>query len=54
MLNLEAGEYLVVDNAVTGIQAAYSGSFSSAGLGEAAESEYITYPLRVFKDMSDI
>lgn len=53
-LNLEAGKCLVVEDAAAGIQAAHSGGFSSAGLGEAAESEYVTYPLRTFKDLLDI
>lgn len=41
-------------DAVTGIQAAYSGDFNSAGLGEVSESEYVTYPLWAFKNMLDI
>lgn len=53
-LNLEAGQCLVVEDAAAGIRAAHSGGFSSAGLGEAAESEYVTYPLRTFKDLLDI
>ena len=53
-LNLGAGECLVVEDATAGIQAAYSGGFCSAGIGEAAESEYVTYPLRTFRDLLDI
>lgn len=53
-LNLEAEQCLVVEDAAAGIQAAYSGGFSSAGLGEAAESENVTYPLRSFRDLLDI
>lgn len=53
-LNLAAGQCLVVEDAAAGIRAAHSGGFSSAGLGEAAESEYVTYPLRAFKDLLDI
>lgn len=53
-LNLEAGKCLVVEDAAAGIQAAHNGGFSSAGLGEAAESEYVTYPLWTFRDLLDI
>lgn len=53
-LDLEVGQCLVVEDAAAGIQAAHSGGFSSAGLGEAAESEYVTYPLQSFKDLLDI
>ena len=53
-LNLEAEQCLVVEDAAAGIQAAHGGGFSSAGLGEAAESENVTYPLQTFRDLLDI
>lgn len=53
-LGLEAEKCLVVEDAAAGILAAHSGGFHSAGLGEAAESEYVTYPLRTFRDLLDI
>lgn len=47
-------ECLVVEDALAGILAAHNGGFHSAGLGEAAESEYVTYPLKTFHDLLTI
>ena len=44
-------ECLVVEDALAGILAAHHGGFHSAGLGEAAESEYVTYPLNTFREL---
>lgn len=47
-------ECLVVEDALAGILAAHNGGFHSAGLGEAAESEYVTYPLKSFRELLTI
>ncbi len=53
-LDLQPQECLVVEDAKAGILAAHNGGFCSAGIGEAAESEYVTYPLNAFGDLLDI
>lgn len=50
-LSLAPAECLVVEDAKAGILAAHNGGFASAGIGEAAESEYVTYPLHTFRDL---
>lgn len=50
-LGLEPRECLVVEDAKAGILAAHNGGFCSAGIGEAAQSEYVTYPLHTFSDL---
>ncbi len=45
---------LVVEDAKAGIDAATAGKFKSAGLGEAAEHEKVTYPMTSFKNLLDI
>ena len=47
-------ECLVVEDALAGITAAHNGGFHSAGLGEAAKSEYVTYPLKTFQELLTI
>lgn len=47
-------ECLVVEDALAGILAAHNGGFHSAGLGEAAESEYVTYRLKTFRELLTI
>ena len=42
---------LVVEDAKAGILAAKAGGFDSAGLGEAATSAFVTYPLQSFSDL---
>lgn len=44
-------ECLVVEDAQSGIEAAWAGGFDSAGLGEAAKSEHVTYALKEFGDL---
>lgn len=53
-LGLDADNCLVVEDAKAGIAAAHNGGFCSAGIGEAAESEYVTYPLKAFSDLLKI
>lgn len=45
---------LVVEDAMAGIEAATSGGFKSAGLGEAREHNAVTYKLDSFKDLLEI
>lgn len=47
-------ECLVVEDAAAGILAAYRGGFHSAGIGEAAESDFVTYPLKTFSELLNI
>ena len=53
-LGLQPEDCLVVEDAVAGIDAACAGGFESAGLGEAAEYEKCTYPMRSFGDLVNI
>ena len=45
---------LVVEDALAGIEAAVRGGFKSAGLGEAATHEKVTYPIDTFRDLLKI
>ena len=47
-------ECLVVEDAKAGIEAAQNGGFDSAGLGEAAECENVTYAMSTFSDLLKI
>ncbi len=53
-LKMKETECLVVEDAKAGVLAAYNGGFKSAGLGEAAESELVTYPLKTFSDLLNL
>lgn len=53
-LSLDSADCLVVEDARAGILAAHNGGFKSAGIGEAATSEYVTYPLGRFSDLLKI
>ncbi len=53
-LALNSEECLVVEDAKAGIIAAHDGGFKSAGIGEAAVSEFVTYPLETFSDLLKI
>lgn len=53
-LGLKPEDCLVVEDAVAGIDAACAGGFESAGLGEAAEYEKCTYPMRSFGELVSI
>lgn len=50
-LGLDAAECLVVEDAIAGIDAAVAGGFHSAGIGEAATHEKVTYPIGHFSDL---
>lgn len=50
-LELPPEKCLVVEDAKAGILAAKAGGFDSAGLGEAATSAFVTYPLQSFSDL---
>ena len=50
-LGLKPEECLVVEDARAGIDAAVSGGFESAGIGEAAEHEAVTYPINNISDL---
>ena len=43
---------LVVEDALAGIDAAVAGGFDSAGVGEAATHEKVTYPMETFGALS--
>lgn len=53
-LNLVPHDCLVVEDALAGITAAVSGGFDSAGIGEAATHEKVTYPIQRFQQLLDI
>lgn len=53
-LGMPPEQCLVVEDAAAGILAADRGGFHSAGLGEAAESGLVTYPLQTFQDILNI
>lgn len=53
-LGLKPYECLVVEDARAGIDAAASGGFESAGIGEAAEHEAVTYPIHKISDLLNI
>lgn len=53
-LHMMPGDCLVVEDAKAGIEAAKAGGFDSAGLGEAAESEKVTYAVNSFSDLPAI
>lgn len=53
-LNVAPHDCLVVEDALAGIDAAVSGGFDSAGIGEAAAHENTVYPLKRFQQLLDI
>lgn len=53
-LGLAPEDCLVVEDAKAGIAAAAAGCFDSAGLGEAASSEQVTYPMNTFGDLLNV
>ena len=53
-LGLAPQECLVVEDAKAGIEAATRGGFESAGIGEAASHETVTYPIAHFSDLLTI
>lgn len=53
-LGLEPRDCLVVEDADAGIEAAYAGGFESAGIGEAAKSARVTFPMEKFADLLSV
>ncbi|MDO4473603.1 MAG: beta-phosphoglucomutase [Eubacteriales bacterium] len=53
-LGMKPEECLVVEDARAGIDAAVAGGFESAGIGEAAEHEAVTYPINRIADLLKI
>lgn len=53
-LGMQPEECLVVEDAAAGIEAAFAGGFHSAGIGEAAKSSRVTYPLKTFGELLNI
>lgn len=53
-LSIPPDKSLVVEDAKAGIQAAKSGGFDAAGLGEAGEDKMADYVLKSFKDLLKI
>ena len=51
-LGMDPEACLVVEDALAGIDAAVVGGFDSAGVGEAATHEKVTYPMETFGDLS--
>ena len=54
MLHVLPDSALVVEDASAGIEAAATGGFQSAGLGEAAAHPGVTYPMERFSDLLHI
>lgn len=53
-LGLPPKECMVVEDARAGIEAADRGGFESAGLGEAAKSSLVTFPMEKFSDLLSV
>ena len=53
-IDMKPADCLVVEDAKAGIQAAVSGGFDSAGLGEAADCGMATYAMKTFGDLKKI
>ncbi len=53
-IGLKPGECLVVEDAISGIQAGTLGGFDTAGIGEAMTDPQTTYPLRDFSQILNI
>lgn len=54
MLSLPPAECLVVEDAKAGIEAAGRGGFKSAGIGDAAKTDGVTYPIEKLSDLTGI
>ena len=52
-LGEEPKDCLVVEDAASGIEAAWAGGFESAGIGEASESAKCTHPMKSFGDLAE-
>lgn len=53
-LRLPPGECLVVEDALSGIDAAIAGGFDSAGIGAASVHKQVTYPIAAFAQLLQI
>lgn len=53
-LGVNPADALVIEDAKAGIDAATAGGFRSAGIGEAAEHESVTYPMNTFADILNL
>ncbi len=51
MLHLQPSECMVVEDALAGIDAAVAGGFGSAGIGEAATHDQVTFPIQKVSDI---
>jgi beta-phosphoglucomutase len=54
MIGEKPKDCLVVEDALSGIEAAYRGGFKSAGIGEASTHAHVTYPIVSFSDLKKI
>jgi len=54
MLGIKPIEAVVVEDALSGIDAALAGGFECVGIGEAAMHPKVTYPLKDFADLPEI
>ena len=53
-LSVKPENCLVVEDAAAGIDAACAGGFESAGIGDAAKHENVTYAIRAFEELLSI
>ena len=51
MLGEKPENCMVVEDALAGIEAAYTGGFESAGIGAAGTHKNVTYPIHTFSDL---
>ena len=54
MLGVEPSEAVVVEDALSGIDAAIAGGFKCVGIGEAATHPRVTYPLKNLAELPDV
>lgn len=53
-INLDVNDCLVIEDAFSGIDAAYAGGFKSCGIGQASTYEKATYKIENVKDIIDL
>lgn len=53
-INLDVNDCLVIEDAFSGIDAAYAGGFKSCGIGQASIYEKATYKIENVKDIIDL
>ena len=54
LLGLAPESCLVVEDATSGAEAAHAGGFACAGVGEAAKSPLVAYPMESIAEVADI